>query len=168
MLTYHPAFDIYHCAFRVLLLSTKMEMAEIEVERMRIWDFYFVFPNELKNVSFPRDLWSLKPSFKFEENPYEDLRNSEIIFERMKPFQLSSFRYLAAYGFIDSESLTKNIVNRTRKQIPNSLIDKISELNEQQEYILKLISSPFNELPLYGDKGLKSRTKLIDFKYDVT
>ncbi|HEX8289665.1 MAG TPA: ABC-three component system middle component 5 [Pyrinomonadaceae bacterium] len=167
MLTYHPAFDIYHCAFRILLLADKMPMQVIEVDRMRIWDFYFVFPNQLKNVSFPRDLWSLKSGIKNEENPYEDLRNSEIMFERMKPFQLSALKYLAGYGFIDSEALSNNNIKRTTKKIPKKLSSKMVELDSQQEYLIKLLSSPFNELPLYGDKGLKARTKLIDFKYDA-
>ena len=167
MLTYHPAFDIYHCAFRILLLTDKMPMEVIEVDRMRIWDFYFVFPSQLRNISFPRDLWGLKSGIKKEENPYEDLRNSEMIFERMKPFQLSALRYLASYGFIETDSLSDNKIKRTKKKIPKKLLDKMTETDSQQEYVLKLISSPFNELPLYGDKGLKARTKLIDFKYDA-
>jgi hypothetical protein len=167
MLTYHPAFDIYHGAFRILLLADKMPMEVIEVDRMRIWDFYFVFPNQLKNVSFPKDLWTLKSGIKKEENPYEDLRNSEVIFERMKPFQLSALRYLAGYGFIDPEALSDNKIKRTTKKIPKKLLNRMAEFDSQQEYVIKLISSPFNELPLYGDKGLKARTKLIDFKYDA-
>lgn len=166
MLVYHPAFDIYNCVFRMLQLMTSMKQDEVELDRLRIWDFYLTFPNEARKISYPRELSELKRIFKSkQENPYEDLIDPKRIIERMKPYQISALRCIASYGLIDSKLLSKNRVTRTDKEIPQELIAKFSELTNEKSNIIKLITG-FNELPLYGAMGFKSRTGLIEFKYD--
>ncbi len=166
MLVYHPAFDIYNCVFRMLQLLTAMNEDEIELDRLRIWDFYLTFPNEARKISYPRELFELKKIFKSKgENPYEDLIDPKRIIERMKPYQLSALKCIASYGLIDSKLLSKNKVKRTQKQIPEELLSKFSELTTEKSNIIKLIIG-FNELPLYGKMGLKFRTGLIEYKYD--
>lgn len=166
MLIYHHAFDIYNCVFRMLQLLTHMKQNEVEVDRLRIWDFYLTFPNEARHICYPSSLSELKSIFKKKEpNPYEDLIDSKRIIERMKSYQLSALKCIASYGLIDSTLLAKNIVKRTDKEIPKELRDKFSELTIEKANVIKLIVG-FWELPLYGKFGLKERTGLIEFKYD--
>jgi len=167
MLIYHPAFDIYNCAFRLLILTSRMKLDVVEVERLRIWDFYLVFPGEVQHISFPSDLVSLKRIFKSDPNPYEDLIDSRRIFNRMKPYQIAAMRYLASYDLFDSNELLNNNIKRTSKEIPSDLASRMTDLTDQQENVIKLVTSPLNDLPLYGPHGFKSRTKLIEFKYDA-
>jgi len=166
MLVYHPAFDIYNCVFRILQLLTHMKQEEVELDRLRIWDFYLTFPNEARNISYPSTLSELKGIFKKQTpNPYEDLIDPKRIIERMKSFQISALKCIASYGLIDSKLLAKNIIKRTQKEIPKELSDKFTELTIEKANIIKLIVG-FWELPLYGRSGLKDRTGLIEFKYD--
>ena len=145
---------------------TSMKQNEVELDRLRIWDFYLTFPNEARKISYPADLSELKKIFKTkQENPYEDLIDPKRIIERMKPYQVSALRCLASYGLIDSKMLAKNIVKRTDKEIPIEILSKFSELTVEKSNIIKLIVG-FRELPLYGKMGLKYRTGLIEFKYD--
>lgn len=163
MLVYHPAFDIYNCAFRMLQLLSLMEESEIELDKLRIWDFYLTFPNEARQITFPRDLFELKKIFKNKpDNPYEDLIDPKRIAERMNPYQLSALRYLASYGLIDNNLFQKNIVKRTEKALPSELQQKLSEINTEKENIIKLVKG-FNFLAL---RGLKERTGLLEFRYD--
>jgi hypothetical protein len=67
---------------------------------------------------------------------------------------------------VDSQLLTKNIIKRTDKVIPDNLLEQMNCQSSQKENIIKLVTSPFNDLPLYGKTGFKYRTKLIEFKYD--
>jgi len=167
MLIYHPAFDIYNCIFRVLQLLSYTNDAEIEVDKLRIWDFYLTFPREVRKIKFPMELSALKKVFKEkEQNLYEDLIDPRRIMDRMKPYQLAALKALASYGFIDKDSLSKNVVKKTNKEIPLELKQQLSELSVEKLNILKLITG-FKDLPLYGDFGLKARTGLIDFKYDA-
>lgn len=166
MLVYHPAFDIYNCVFRMLQLMTSMKQKEVELDRLRIWDFYLTFPNEARKISYPINLSDLKKIFKSkQENPYEDLIDPKRIIERMHPYQMAALKCIASYGLIDSKLLSKNIITRTEKAIPQELLAKFSELTIEKSNIIKLITG-FNELPLYGKMGLKYRTGLIEFKYD--
>lgn len=165
MLTYHPALDLYHCAYRTLLLMAGMPGRLVEIERIRIWDFYFVFPRESNRISIPQDLSFLR-KLHVEESSYDDIVDPQYIFARMKPFQLSAYRYLAALGLISSEELLNENIVRTDKSVPSEILSRMENLSDGQRHILYLISSPLNQLSLYGEKGLKYRTKLLDFKYD--
>src|SRR6202022_1641329 len=118
----------------------------VEVDRMRIWDFYFVFPKAIKDVVMPRDLWSFK-SIPDDGNPYEEIVDAQRIFNRMQPFQACAFRYLAAYGLIDSERLAENEIKRGAKTIPRQLLTNMQQLDQQQEHIVRLISGPFSGFP---------------------
>lgn len=163
MLVYHPAFDIYNCAFRMLQLLNYVKQSEIELDRLRIWDFYLTFPNEARKIKFPQDLIKLKRIFKDKvNNPYEDLIDPRRIAERMRPFQISALRYLASYGIIDNNLFLKNIIKRTDKKIPQELEIKISDITIEKENIMKLVQG-FNHLALWG---IKERTGLLEFRYD--
>lgn len=166
MLVYHPAFDLYNCVFRMLRLITFMKQEYVELDRLRIWDFYLTFPNEARKIKFPQDLQELKKIFKQKEiNPYEDLIDPRRIIERMKSYQISALKCLASYGLIDSNDFSKNIIRRTEKEVPKEILDKFEQTTDEETNILKLVVG-FSELPLFGQMGLKYRTGLIDFKYD--
>jgi len=47
MLIYHPAFDAYHCVYRMTMLTQKVK--ELEYSKLRILDFYLCFPAEIDN-----------------------------------------------------------------------------------------------------------------------
>lgn len=167
MLIYHQAFDFYNCIFRLLQLLSRAKSEQVEVEKLRIWDFYLVFPNEVsKHVTFPNDLFELRKIFKEKPNPYEDITDGKRIFERMKEYQLSALRCLASYELIDQESLNNNWVKRTDRPLPKAISDRLEILNTREANVIKLVTSPLSDLPMYGSKGFKFRTGLLDFKYD--
>lgn len=163
MLVYHPAFDIYNCAFRMLQLLSNTEEEEIEIDKIRIWDFYLTFPNEARQITFPRDLFELKKIFKNKaDNPYEDLIDPRRIAQSMQPYQISALKYLTSFGLIDSKQFSKNIIKRTAKEIPNELKTKLEDISDEKQNIIKLVKG-FNFLAL---RGLKERTGLLEFRYD--
>jgi hypothetical protein len=150
----------------MLQLLTAMKQQEVELDRLRIWDFYLTFPNEARKIKYPTALSELKKVFKQkEENPYEDLIDAKRIIERMKPYQIAALHCIASYGLIDAKSLSKNIVIRTEKELPQELLSKFEETSAEKSNVIKLVIG-FTELPLYGQMGLKYRTGLIEFRYD--
>lgn len=147
----------------MLQLLSMMEETEIELDKLRIWDFYLTFPNEARQITFPKDLFELKKIFKNKpDNPYEDLIDPKRIAERMNQYQLSALRYLASYGLVDNHLFQKNIIKRTDKELPKELQEKLLEINTEKENIIKLVKG-FNFLAL---RGLKERTGLLEFRYD--
>ena len=56
MIVYQPAFDLYHTLFRIMKLLSYFEKNDyIEIERLRIWDYYLLFPNKLKEVTLKQN-----------------------------------------------------------------------------------------------------------------
>ena len=88
------------------------------------------------------------------------------VFERMRPFQLTAIKYLQGHAYLRAAETGSETLLRTGKPPPDDLLPNADRLNEGQQYVLSLVASPFNELTLYGPSGLKSRTRLIDYKYD--
>lgn len=168
MIVYHAAFDLYNCIFRLLLILSRIKEDEVEMEKMLIWDYYVAFPNRVAQISFPQEMRAQYTKlFKDNNNPYEAVLDDVKVFARMRTYQTEALRCLAAYGLIDSERLLSSRVKRTDKSLPVALQDRINEVPTRLRNVITLIESPFTELPLYGAKGFKYRTKLIDYKYDV-
>ncbi|NNU33698.1 hypothetical protein HK413_05230 [Mucilaginibacter sp. S1162] len=143
-----------------------MERDSIELERIRIWDFYLTFPNEARKIKFPMQLAELKKIFKDKAaNPYEDLIDPRRILQRMQSFQMAALRCPASYGLIDGELLIKKMVKRTDKPIPDAIKVNFQKNSPERDNIIKLVIG-FADLPLYGAVGLKERSGLLDFKYD--
>jgi hypothetical protein len=168
MIVYHAAFDLYNCMFRLLLILSRIKEEEVEMERMLIWDYYVAFPNRVSQISFPQEMKAQYAKFfKENNNPYDEVLDDVKVFSRMRSYQTEALRCLAAYGLIDAEQLLNSRVKRTSKPLPSVLQERISEVPNRLRNVITLIESPFTELPLYGAKGFKFRTKLIDYKYDV-
>lgn len=166
MLIYNPAFDIYHTIFRMLQLTSKIEHP-IEMDKLRILDFYLVFPIELLEIKSFRGFKSYEKFINPEKNDYERILDRKRLFYKMEPIQVSSMKSLVAYGLFDNEIFKTQKIKRTSKQIPTQLSERILSANAYNNNMLNLITGPLAGMDLYGHLGLKSRTNLIEFKYDT-
>lgn len=154
--------------FRILLILSRIKEEEVEMEKLLIWDYYVTFPYRVSQISFPQELkMQYKRLFPDNNNPYEEVLDDVKIFARMRSYQTEALRCLAAYSLIDSECLLQSRVKRTQRALPDQLQKRIEEVPIRLRNVISLIESPFTNLPLYGAKGFKYRTKLIDYKYDV-
>ena len=154
--------------FRILLILSRIKNEEVEMEKLLIWDYYVTFPHRVSIISFPQDLRQQYNHYiKTEENPYEEVLDDVKVFAKMRSYQTEALRCLAAYGLIETDLLLESRVKRTNKVLPEQLQIRIEEIPVRLSNVITLIESPFTELPLYGAKGFKYRTKLIDYKYDV-
>jgi len=53
------------------------------------------------------------------------------------------------------------------KEILNKYISELGELSPKEKNIISLLTSHFYLMSLYGIDGLKSRTNLMESKYDA-
>lgn len=166
MLLYHPAFDIYHCIFRLLLLLSESYEKIYEIKQIRILDFYFVFPDQLAKVRFPKDARRYRKIIGDESSSYESIDNPQRIFLQLEPIQTAALNCLVSYGFIDSELYDQNKLMLTNKAIPSGLTEALEKTKSENEDLIDLLSGPFSKLELIGSQGLKARTNLLEFRYD--
>ena len=98
---------------------------------------------------------------------YENLPNSKRVLFELESIQNSAIQNLMARGLVSVSAFDRQVVSRTSANIPNSLSEILSSDDRINEEWYRLI---INELPLSeldGKTGLKARSKLMEYKYDV-
>jgi hypothetical protein len=172
MIIYHQAFDLYHTVYRMIQLLSYFKRGEyVEVERLRIWDYYLLFPNTLKEIRLKRSEKEIKDIIKNliekEDNPYEEILDNRKMFEKIKPYQMTAIKSLASYGLINKDYLTSNRISTISSDKFKNYSDKLDKLEAREINAIKLLTSHFYQVSLYGEYGLKDRSKLLESKYDA-
>ncbi len=172
MIGYNQAFDLYHAIFRILHLLNRFENDDIiEVDKIRIWDFYLLFPDKIGDIRLKRnesDIRRLRKEFiKKTNNPYDFIAEERKIFEKLKVYQISALNCISSYGFIDTLSLSQQRVVVTNKPCLKDLVDRLDPLPAKEQNVVSLMTSHFFLMSLYGPDGLKNRTDLMESRYDA-
>lgn len=172
MIVYNQAYDLYHTIFRFLQFLNRFEKGElIEIEKLRIWDFYLLFPSKIHSIRLKQnesDIRQLKKRFvKDSKNPYEIITENRKVFEKLKPYQLAALNCIASYGIIDKSLLNQRRISILNKDILTEFVEKYDELSDKEMNVISLMTSHFYQMSLFGVDGLKNRTKLMESKYDA-
>jgi len=165
MLIYHPAFDAYHCVFRMLAVAEGG--GELEVDKARLLDFYLLFPAAVALIRLPANLRDGRKFAKAATNLYHDPLNPFVTFRDMRHIQEAALKCIAGSGLIDVGRLDAGFVRRTDTDIPGQLRDKVDEFLEVRQPIADIVLKGLAAIPLRGPDGLKHRTELMEYKYDV-
>lgn len=166
MLIYHPAFDAYHGAFRALaLLSRRPEM---ELEKLRILDFFLAFPVALGGIRWPKEFQvSRRQLAKTFSNPYRDPLNVKSTFRGMQHLQSAAIRCIAASCLIEIDQLELGLVIRTEVSMSEELSRQVDKYKQRERETFEVVTDRLADLPLLGGDGLKARTELMEFRYDA-
>jgi hypothetical protein len=168
MLIYHPAFDLHHGVFRMTRLLLKLPTESLEVERIRILDFFLLFPALLVDIQYPRELMRYRSVFKKSANKYEKVPDPHRLFIRLEPYQRAALSCLAAYDLIDPARLNDGKVLRTGREVPATMAALAAKADTRFPEVVELLTGPFRGIDLYGKGGLKARTDLFEHRYDLT
>ncbi len=172
MIVYHPAFDLYHSVYRMLQILIHFDRNDyVEIERLRIWDFYLLFPDKMSTIKLKRTEKDIKELIRNyipkSDNPYELLMDNRKVFEKIKPYQLGALKCLASYGIIDKNYLNNNRVTIISKEVLSTYSSKFKSLSSKERNTIGLLTSHFYLMSLYGENGLKERTQLLESRYDA-
>lgn len=169
-LTYEPAFDAYHTAYRMFVLSRLLRSdSPLTVPAFRIADFYYAFPFLLQDIKLARKhIWIRGIARQFDnDRPYAHMPDSPLLFDSMEVIQSAAMQTLALNQFFELEALERNYV--VVVDAGRSAIDQALELKEPagRDDLLRAIATLLWEYPLLGTDGLKARTKLMEYRYDT-
>lgn len=172
MIVYHHAYDLYHTVFRMLTILTYFNRNEdVELDRLRIWDFYFLFPNKMAKIKLKANEKDIKQIIKKfiskDGNPYEGFSDNRKVFEKIKPYQIGALKCLASYGIINKDFLTVSKVKILSKDLLADYGQRFQPLSPREENAMRLLTSHFYQMSLFGNDGLKERTGLLESKYDA-
>lgn len=171
MILYNNAFDLYHTIFRMLHLLSKIEEDKvIEIDRIRIWDYYLLFTNEIFNIKPRKNRKEYNQLLKElnikKNNPYQQIYDQRKTLEKIKPYQLSALNCLASYNIIDKEYLLKEEVKINSFDLLNRYTQSAGDLSDREKNIITIMTSFFRDISLIGNNGLKKRSNLMESKYD--
>lgn len=165
MLIYHPAYDAYHCVFRMLAITGENRI--LEFAKLRILDLFLCFPAEVVAVQLPKEHSEMRKLARAVRNPYRGPVNLARAFRDLEPIQSAAARLLGLTGIFSITDLENGRVVRTGHEVPEDL-KRLSDASSAFSSPLdRYIVSTMSEIPLGGVDGLKHRTGLMEYRYDV-
>ena len=166
MLIYNPIYDLFHCSFRQLQILYHAK-DEIRIEKMKILDFYLTFPSEILRVRLPKEAQGFRKYLRELKNPYEIIIDNKRLFLKMEPYQVSASNFLSSLGIIDHNSLEEGFIKKTSSPFPEELLLQIELRNKENAQVINIITQVLMKINLNGPDGLKARTNLMEYKYDI-
>jgi len=165
MLIYHPAYDAYHCVFRMLVIADFLKF--LELDKARLIDFYLLFPSAIGEVRLPYELSAGKRIAKDAKNPYRDPIDPLTSFRELHQIHMASLKCIAASGLISMEKFSNGFIERTSRPVSESLLHKMKQFLADKGEMARFLLNDFSVIPLNGVDGLKHRTRLMEYRYDV-
>lgn len=163
MLVYHPAFDVYHGAFRAILLLEHTPEKSMLTDTLRIVDLYLVFPYLLADFDFPKGGGREGRRLAGARSRFNSLPSPKAFLSQTKSLHRLVMSALAGKQLISEEALKDGVVARTDMAVPGDLL---SQADARDIELAAYLGAKIATVPLLGKKGLKERSKLMEFRYD--
>ncbi|MFK5915541.1 MAG: hypothetical protein QM484_14335 [Woeseiaceae bacterium] len=168
MLIYHPIHDVNHCVYRMLMILESSVHEELELELYRLQDFYFIFPHLLNNIKpLPSELSAYKKIIKRIPEPFELIKNTKRIMYDLESLQIVAIHNLLAKDILDMDAFKNKRLKRTQAVLPEKLLVAFAEDTVLSEDWFKMIVNDFPNINFGGKNGLKKRTGLMEYRYDM-
>lgn len=165
MLVYHPAYDAYHCLFRLLAILEKQP--RMEIDRLRILDFVLCFPGVVTTFKLPQKSAGLRRRAKLIENAYRTSLSPKATFTTLTASQDGALSCLAAASFVAPNQLLERVVERTSAPLPQELHVRTQEFHAREAFFFQQVLPALFDIELSGPNGLKARSGLIEHRYDT-
>lgn len=165
MLIYHPAYDAYHSLFRQLIVIDSLQ--SIDLAKLRILDFFLVFPAEIRSIRLPREQMAARKVAEQRVNPYHGPVNSKKTFQDMEQIHVAALRALAASNLIEKDKLDSGLAERSSTELPSDMLDMIALSKKRDPEMIDFILFGLGKMETQGVNGLKDRSGLLEYRYDV-
>ncbi len=168
---YNPAFDPFNGIYRMLHILRDFGLEDsVEVDRLRIYDFYLLFPYKTYNIRLrpeEKDFRGQRQQYiKAKKNPYNESTNDRRLFEQLRPYQMIALSHLASYGLISPDHLLRQQVKVADVDKMRLVMEQLGDMPATESNVISWLNLCFRTTPLTGVYGLKYRTQLLEYKYD--
>jgi hypothetical protein len=163
MLVYHPAFDFYHGLFRALLLLESTPEKSMASDTLRIVDLYFLFPYLLNDFSFTKGTRRTGLELAGSPSRFNTLPTPRLFLVQTRGLHTLILSALSGQRLIDGEALKQLKVKRTDLPIPDKLLNNVTAGDLT---LAAYLGANIATIPLFGNSGLKARSKLMEYRYD--
>lgn len=169
MLIYDQALDPYHTSIRLMaiLRAAEERSVQLSVDAARIADYFLVYPSKMDGFIFPTEFRNIRNAIKETGNPYRNAPGIRAAFERMRPIFVAALSGLIAAQFVKDDAFSSDLIHSDTSEIPDTFQAAVDRFRARQTTIGKFILSDLLDIPANGDKGLKHRSRLIEYRYDI-
>jgi hypothetical protein len=152
--------------FRFITIANLQGLESFEFSRLRIYDFLFLFPHFIKDVSFPRakGVTALKRGAEKIAPAYERLPDRKRLFSEMGDYHIQALQILEAKGIFKEVDGIIRISESFQSSSVTNLLEDNQYINNE---FYKTLLNTLNNIELSGDNGLKQRTGLMEYRYDA-
>jgi len=166
MLLYNKAFDPCHTLLRYVSIIIAINKDVIEHDRLRIFDFITANPSHIYEMSLGQNLRSKKNPFKSYASSYNQY-DPFILFESMRPIQQAAISSLVELSVLSCvENTTRYSINLSAIPVELNSIAK-DKNNSIPRDAINFIKEQLIEFDLFGGRGLKAASKLMEYRYDI-
>lgn len=166
-LVYHPAYDPYGCVLRSVQFLTASDQA-LFAEQLRLFDFLLLFPEFISTFRlspstrsrFKRT--SFRPRFRYEERP-----PAKRLFSEMELSFEAALQTLKTKEIIVSTDINTDIFLLNRKAVPEGLDALVAKRNVIEAELIEFLIHLNSSFSFFGPDGLKARSGLMEFRYDI-
>jgi len=163
MLVYHPALDPYHASFRMLRLLAASPYS-VERDRLRLLDFYLLFPHLLRKIHLPSSLTQRRNRLAQPENQYRYSGQPQLVFRTITPVHDAALSLLASSEWARAED---DGFRLNASKVPQSLLALLQTKNSAQADLVGFLVGDLHTVSLRGHEGLKQRSGLMEYRYDA-
>lgn len=167
-LAFEPAFDPFHAVFRILRQIDHRSGHAVTVERAKILDVYVVEPArciEIRLSGPPKKAARLAATQQ--PTVYGQRPSTPVLFSRMSPMQDAAIQTLVLQGLLDADAYGQGKLLKGEIPLPENLATRIRNANGEQVPLMSFLCTVLDDIAMDGPKGLKSRTGLGEFRYDL-
>lgn len=168
MLIYHPAYDANHCLYRLLAILQATTESSITWDQLRVLDYYYLFPSQLKNIKpWPSNIKDFKTKLKSIPDQFEDINNPARVLYDLQVFQKTAALELIAKGIISKAEFESGILKLNSDLLPGCYVEFIGNDFFLKSDAFKVITKALPKVEFNGDSGLKKRSGLMEYIYDI-
>lgn len=169
MLIYDQALDPYHTSIRLMAIldAAKERSVQLSIDAARIADYFLVYPSKMSEFTFPAEFRNIRNAVKESGNPYRNAPGMRAAFERMRPIFTAALSGLVAAKYVKDEAFSSGLIQLSDSALPDLFQAAISRFRTRQTAVGKFILSDLLDMPANGERGLKYRSRLIEYRYDI-
>jgi hypothetical protein len=152
--------------FRMLRLLEANPERQMKWDTFRILDLDYLFPHLLEAARLPRAMSRRKQEFGKLGSKYTRVPTPRMFIQQLRGIHESIARSLAAKGFIEPVEFDEGLLVRTKREIPQDLVQMFAEAADDAG-LVEMLAVEMAAISLTGGNGLRDRTGLLEHRYDA-
>nr|WP_279653946.1 ABC-three component system middle component 5 [Pseudomonas morbosilactucae] len=165
---YHPAYDANHCLYRLLAILRATDEFFLTWDQLRVLDYYYLFPSQLKNIKpWPANIKEFKADLKSIPGQFEDISNPARVLYDLQVFQKTAALELIAKGVISKSDFESGFLKVNSELLPDGYTELVENDIFLKSAAFDIITKALPKVEFNGDAGLKKRSGLMEYIYDI-